>query len=123
MSISEHFDFKQIEIENKILKHLKYYGSETFIFKTLPYQNGSSKLCFVFFIVFSEQILIENSRKYFLCFLCKTIANARTNILGGSRNFFVKKICLKGEQKPEEVYKLYIPIGSKNELLNKLKVM
>ena len=42
---------------------------------------------------------------------------------GGSINFFVKKICLKGEQKPEEVYKLYIPIGSKNELLNKLKVM
>ena len=78
----------------------KHSFSKHFHIKT---DHQSCVLC-VFFIVFSEQILIENSRKYFLCFLCKTIANARTNILGGSINFFVKKIWLKGEQKPEEVY-------------------
>ena len=44
----------------------------------------------------------------------------REQIFWGINKLFCKKDFLKGEQKPEEVY---IPIGSKNELLNKLKVM
>ena len=61
---------------------------------------------------FHIKILANFNRKFsevFFVFFMQDNSKCANKYFGGSINFFVKKICLKGEQKPEEVYKLYIP--------------